>query len=333
MRSALKILEEQTLSRTGQKVTAITELAAGGNGRLFKLRLEDSVLVAKFYQRDNRDRLEREFQAFSFLKSRGFDVPTALFYNQEYYYGVYSFEPGQPKLATDLTKRDVDGIVKFILALENLSQDTGFPFPSAVNAHLSYSDHIDHITTRIGAVTEALRAGDLPPAAVDFINRTDVLSVMADLLKPSSLGITESEQDQKLPSRFIRLSPVDFGSHNMLFSEDSVRFVDFEYFGWDDPLRLIAEFIGHDRNQGLSDDHKQYFINSYLDGTKLPESITARLDSLSKLLEIEWLASHLQFTTPARLQSRAFADPNLDKDAFIDEQLSKEEKRLNRLLA
>ena len=42
------------------------------------------------------------------------------------------------------------------------------------------------------------------------------------------------------------LSPSDFGFHNALRGSDGrILFLDLEYFGWDDPAKLIGDFILH----------------------------------------------------------------------------------------
>jgi hypothetical protein len=42
------------------------------------------------------------------------------------------------------------------------------------------------------------------------------------------------------------LSSSDFGFHNCLKGNDaSLTFLDFDYFGWDDPVKLTADFIWH----------------------------------------------------------------------------------------
>ena len=58
------------------------------------------------------------------------------------------------------------------------------------------------------------------------------------------------------------LSPSDFGFHNALERPDSqLTFVDFEYFGWDDPAKMLSDFllhpavdIGHELRQRFLDD-------------------------------------------------------------------------------
>ena len=42
------------------------------------------------------------------------------------------------------------------------------------------------------------------------------------------------------------LSPSDFGFHNALRRPDgTLCFLDFEYFGWDDPVKLVSDFLLH----------------------------------------------------------------------------------------
>src|SRR5262249_4106615 len=49
-----------------------------------------------------------------------------------------------------------------------------------------------------------------------------------------------------LPQEWWSLVPADFGFHNSLRRGDgSLAFVDFEYFGWDDPVKLTADIPLH----------------------------------------------------------------------------------------
>ena len=56
------------------------------------------------------------------------------------------------------------------------------------------------------------------------------------------------------------LSPSDFGFHNALRRPDgSVVFLDFEYFGWDDPAKLCSDFCLHP-GMGLDDNLAARFL-------------------------------------------------------------------------
>jgi hypothetical protein len=50
----------------------------------------------------------------------------------------------------------------------------------------------------------------------------------------------------ELPPARRALSPSDFGLHNALRGDDGqLRFIDFEYFGWDDPVKLVCDAAIH----------------------------------------------------------------------------------------
>jgi hypothetical protein len=52
--------------------------------------------------------------------------------------------------------------------------------------------------------------------------------------------------DAELAEEMRTLSPSDFGFHNAIRKTDgTLCFIDFEYFGWDDPVKLTADFLHH----------------------------------------------------------------------------------------
>ena len=60
------------------------------------------------------------------------------------------------------------------------------------------------------------------------------------------------------------LSPSDFGFHNALRSKKkSLVFLDFEYFGWDDPIKLMCDFAFHP-GMDLNQEMRKYWFQSTL---------------------------------------------------------------------
>ena len=52
--------------------------------------------------------------------------------------------------------------------------------------------------------------------------------------------------EKELPKSMQIFSPSDFGFHNAILKESGdLVFLDFEYFGRDDPVKLMADFIWH----------------------------------------------------------------------------------------
>jgi hypothetical protein len=57
------------------------------------------------------------------------------------------------------------------------------------------------------------------------------------------------------------LSPSDFGFHNAIRRPGGeLAFVDFEYFGWDDPAKTIADYLLHP-GMALADELKRRFAD------------------------------------------------------------------------
>ena len=69
------------------------------------------------------------------------------------------------------------------------------------------------------------------------------------------------------------LSPSDFGSHNLVRTEEGIRIVDLEFFGWDDAHKLIADSTIHPLtswNNASLDDFTQGSLELYeLDESRL----------------------------------------------------------------
>ena len=69
----------------------------------------------------------------------------------------------------------------------------------------------------------------------------DCLPTAWEILSSAGLSF---EQELKPEQR--RLVPSDFGFHNALRDERGrLTFIDFEYFGWDDPVKLTADILLH----------------------------------------------------------------------------------------
>ena len=70
----------------------------------------------------------------------------------------------------------------------------------------------------------------------------------------------EPRYTEPLPRSKQTLSPSDFGFHNSLEkSSGQLCFLDFEYFGWDDPVKLIVDFCFHP-GMNLSTEQKRAWV-------------------------------------------------------------------------
>ncbi len=100
------------------------------------------------------------------------------------------------------------------------------------------------------------------------------------------LGFDFSED---IAPQFRTLIPSDMGAHNALRAADGrLHFLDFEYFGWDDPLTSIANFIMHP-GMRLSERQKALYQHALL-GHFGRHAETDRLPALMPLYGLRWCA-------------------------------------------
>ena len=127
------------------------------------------------------------------------------------------------------------------------------------------------------------------------------------------------------------LSPSDFGFHNALYSKNkNLIFHDFEYFGWDDPVKLISDF-SHHAAMNLTKEIEQLWFSGV---SKIyGKYLLARLQAAWPLYGLNWCLIILnEFKDEAwnRRRSADYSKSNL-RDEHLAIQLAKSKNKLNEL--
>lgn len=307
----------------------ISEIAGGGNNRLFRFKAGSQELLAKFYRRDGRQRLDREFMASSFLSSIGIKVPKAFFADHEHQFAVYSLEPGKTKEPSDTTKGDVERIADFMLALHSIAnKKIPTDFLEAGGALRSYQDYINLMDGRMNTFKSAFYNNRLHPKAQYFAQDVKAIELVEDLIQQAISGLSSRVVNEQISPDHMRITPIDIGPHNALFNNGGICFIDLEFTGWDEPLRTIVEFTHHQANRGIPFELRQHFRDYFLSKTDLPEEVVKRWIIDDKLMEIIWLTTQLQRMTPERIEGLKFANPNFDLDKHIEGSIRKATERI-----
>jgi len=318
--------------KLGLKIKEWKPLSGGMNNKLFCLNALNKKLLLKLYVSDDRNRLQREYSSFEYLKKEGFvDVPLTFLKDKKLNFAVYSFEEGIPKNAEDLNKKDLEKMVDFLVRLQKLKPPTS-QFLPAVMSCFSLEEYLKKIENRVENFSKAINDPELQVGVKNFVQKTKILN----FLKEKSLMVCQNIRKNKLTEvineKDKRLSPVDFGIHNTIFKLDGNQvYVDFEYFGWDDPTEVIAFFVNHDKTTNLSDENKKFFIETYKNKSRLPKHLIDKLDSLIVLDSLDWIGLLLGSMTPVRIKYYINSNQNIDPLRFTREQIVKIEKRLNDL--
>ena len=111
----------------------------------------------------------------------------------------------------------------------------------------------------------------------------------------------------ELPREWRSLVPSDFGFHNSLRRNDgSLAFVDFEYFGWDDPVKLTADILLHPGRTLASPQRKRFReAAGRLYGSD--RTFVSRLSAYLPLFSLRWVLILLNEFLPERWQQRVLA--------------------------
>lgn len=338
------------LARIGAAAAVAIERAAGrpcvraaavrstGNNRLFRVILEGGThLLLKSYLVDSRDarpRARTEFNGLRLLWEGGLrDAPQPIALDREGRCAAFSWIAGHPMKGMRPADDHVIQAASFLRRLRKLSVGHRRRWTApAADSRSRLSDYAAHIRRRLSRVRGGAQSlGDrkalklvetsVVPAARAVIRRLRRRTKEAGL----SYGAPQ-------PSRERMLSPSDFGFHNAVLGPDGrVRFLDFEYFGWDDPAKLVADFFHHAGQKPLNERQRALFLDRFCLGWSGAAAFRRRLDLVLEPIALEWVLIALNVLSPETLARRRFSDPSLDRRRLLAERLRAARSRLQRI--
>lgn len=305
----------------GEAVTLVPG-GQGGNNRLWRAEGARGVWAVKCYFRhpsDTRDRLGAEFDALRFLTERGETaIAHAVAADRTEGVAIYSWIDGnsvEPRRPGDL-----EDMAAFLGRLHAVSPQGG-GLPLASEACLSGAELSRQLTSRLNRLTEgapqdipALRtllSEDLPDALDTATRRARTL-----------LSTDGQDFDSDLSVARRTLSSSDFGTHNALRRPDgSLAYVDFEYFGWDDPVKLVADTLLHPA-MTLDEAERARFHGLACDIYRADGGFDLRLAAFHPLYALRWAFIVLNPFLPERWARTAFAT-DAEREALLHDRLRK----------
>lgn len=281
--------------------------SAGRNSRIWKVQSGERAFALKQYPPlgdDRRDRLATEAGALRLMERCCVDrVPRLLGLDGKRGYALLSWIDGSD--VTDIRDEDVGAAVEFLAAVHRLRlTEWALEQPLASEACLSGRE----IERQIAARATRLCACQGEPQLTDFIGNS-VQPAIRSLSQQARAQLSAVSLDfaAQLPQEWRSLVPSDFGFHNSLRRSDgSLAFVDFEYFGWDDPVKLTADIILHPGGV-LSPRQRRCFRESALRLYGDDPAFAARLRAYSPLFGLRWVLILLNEFIPERWQRRVLA--------------------------
>lgn len=236
----------------GESPAKVIGLGGGGNSRVFKVVLGSgkAYAVKEYYPlcADWQARVEAEFGSFQLLRANGIDcVPSPVVRDDEGRAAVYSFEHGEKLGSADVLRDDLKAFASLADDLHKLSLKSELADYRKAKAHcLECSSIESQIELRLTNL-RCISANDpLTQLMSDYLE-DDFVPLFQKICEWRKEELTaEGLWEYALKQGEWTLSPSDFGLHNALRRKDgSFVFVDFEYFGRDDPAKMVADFLLH----------------------------------------------------------------------------------------
>lgn len=285
-----------------EPVRQVSELRRGGNSRIFLVETRSSRYALKKYPAsDSRNRLAAEMAALRFFERQGIRrTPRVVAAAPELRFALLSWIDGDP--VERVSDADVAEFAAFQISLDGAIDDQArSDIGEASEACLSGSRILSHIERRYARLETVKH--DVADFAV-FLDGTLVPSLHRFTATAHAtyrrLGLDFAED---IAPQFRTVIPSDLGAHNALRGRDGrLSFLDFEYFGWDDPLTSIANFVMHP-GMHLEDGQKLAYQRALL-GHFRRHAEAQRLAALTPLYGLRWCAIILGELLPERWQHR-----------------------------
>jgi len=302
-------IRQRASALVGCDVADLQRVAGRGNSRIYCVTYSDGKKCAlKLYPSrldDLRDRLGVEYRALQFLCSQGETaIPEPVAADHAHGFALYEWIEGDKVKVPD--ESDVDRAAAFLDRIHGLrKQKAAEQLLVASEACFSGQSITDQIEGRLGKL---LTVSSEEPTLARFL-QTEFLPLKDEVYARAHQAYSDKglsfSSDISMSQR--TLSPSDFGFHNSLRRPDeSLAFIDFEYFGWDDPVKLVSDFLWHPAMH-LAMGLKQKFISevfSIYDGDKYLEF---RLKALYPLFGLRWGMILLNEFLPGGWARRAHA--------------------------
>jgi hypothetical protein len=277
----------------------VVPLTGGRNNRVSRIEHGTGDVLMKAYFRhpdDSRDRLGAEFAFARFARAAGLQsIPEPLASDPMNGLGLFEYVDGRAVEPGDVTDALIDECVEFVQSLNAARwRPAASRLPVASEACFSIEEQLATVGRRVERLRTIEPSQAIDREAIEFIERElapEWEAIAADARAAvRELGLAS---DQLLSELDRCVSPSDFGFHNALLEKAGcIRFLDFEYAGWDDPAKLVCDFFCQPRVPAPMRNFAS-FAERVAQGFPRPEVVLARTRLLLPVYRVKWVCIRL----------------------------------------
>ena len=301
---------------TGSGLRELRPLSGGGNNRVFEALTDGGRFLLKAYfhhPNDPRNRLRNDYGFTRFAWDNGVRaVPRPLGADEANRLALYEFVEGRRLAPDEVTADRLDEALAFFLAL-NRHRDKAGDLGDASEACFSVREHCAVVARRVDRLQTIRGEEETDRAARELVARE--LLPRWGRVEASIFSALGADLNQTLPAAGRCVSPSDFGFHNALLEKNGrLRFLDFEYGGWDDPAKMAGDFFCQVALPAPAERFEP-FIETVARGLSAPPSFLRRARFLLPLYRVKWCCIVLNEFLPVDGARRKFAREGEDPAA------------------
>ncbi len=316
----------------------LTPMRGGANNKTFRVDGGGRPLFLKVYFRDKadgRDRLAAEWRFVSMAWNHGMrSVVQPLAKDDDAGIALYEFAYGRRLERTEVNVAHIEQALTFVRRLATMQYaPDAQALPDASESCFTLNEHVQLVEQRVRKLAELEPMTATDHELMQFVSNELLPAWQSQIARLGrKAAAANMALDQPLPARDRCLSPSDFGFHNaVLEAGGRLRFVDFEYAGWDDPAKMVCDFFC----QPAVPVPRQFLdsvASTVVEGLPNRAMHRHRIDMLWPIYRIKWCCIMLNIFTPVGAKRRGFAGPGQELENLKKTQLALARQTLRSLI-
>lgn len=308
--------------RLGANLDTVMFLKGGINNQVFRCRAGQTWFVLKSQQKPLRDgpdrfKAEVEFLNYAKLSAPGF-TPHLLYHDEESRSMVLEYIKGQPPF--DDINRTAEQIKRANAFIKHINRDLNLAndhvSQAATEGFLMLTEHLENIEKRLLNMSETHVPSAIKSPVKNFIR--ELKNQLSQIVETTAYFISRGLVNDALGHLGRCVSPGDFGFHNSIQTKEGLRFIDFEFAGWDDPAKTIVDFDLHPGNRI----REKNLILLHAVGLNKNDEISLRCKYLKPILALKWACIIAGILNKERMEEILRCKKTLDSEKFIKIKIS-----------
>ena len=275
---------------------------------------------------DTRDRLGAEFSFCKFAWNAGLrSVPEPLAQDPVAGLGLYEFLKGRPLRNGEVDQQAVTQAVRFFCELNrHKSLPEAQLLRPGSEACFTMAEHLDCVDRRMKRFDQLDRTTPTGEEADELVHERLIPAWNRIREQVVAGGVA---LDEPLSPGDRCLSPSDFGFHNTIGDASGrLKFIDFEYSGWDDPAKTVCDFFCQP-DVTVPMEFFETVSSAFVESSSDPAAHLRRIALLLPVYRVKWCCIMLNEFLPVGSRRRSFAKDPASQEQRRAAQLHKVRRR------